>query len=378
MKRRNVPGRHQMAKRPTRKIVTIQDVAHEADVSQTTVSLVLQDKGNLRPETRARVRKAIKKIGYHPRTKKTSSTDSATAHFALIVDDITNPYFHNLYKGIDDNLPADGVVLTMASSEDSVARQRELLCNLAGCGTSGLILVPATGTKPEDIEDLTVGDPALILAVRNIERGSFDYIGFNPMQGMMIATEHLTSLGHRDIAFIGGFQANFAYGERYAGFAASLVKHGVVPRPDRVIDGGSTRAFGREAVERVLQNGKPPDAIIGYNDFVALGIIDGLLAAGMTPGKDIAVVGYDNIPEAAEQPVPLTTVSAPTDRLAEIIAKTLLSMKRQDAGENAINVTCPCSLVVRESCGVSVQGATAAGSDAALPQNRSPAARRSR
>ena len=378
MKRRNLPGRHQMAKRTNRKIVTIQDVAHEADVSQTTVSLVLQDKGNLRPETRARVRKAIKKIGYHPRTKKMPSTDSATAHFALVVDDITNPYFHNLYKGIDDNLPAEGIVLTMASSEDSVARQRELLCNLAGCGTNGLILVPATGTKPDDIEDLSIGGPALILAVRNIERGSFNYIGFNPMQGMMIATEHLTSLGHRDIAFIGGFQANFAYGERYAGFAASLVKHGVVPHPDRVIDGGSTRAFGREAVEQVLQNGKPPDAVIGYNDFVALGIIDGLLAAGMTPGKDIAVVGYDDIPEAAEQPVPLTTVSAPTDRLAEIIAKTLLSMKLQDAGENAINVTCPCSLVIRESCGVSVQGAAAAGSEASLPQNQSPAARRRR
>ena len=331
--------------------VTVEDVAREADVSIATVSLVLQNKGKLRPETRDRVREAIETTGYKKRTKGNGTKQEKPAQIALVVDDIANPYFHKLYKGIDDHLPDDGCVLTIVSSEDSIERQSRLLIILAGSGVERLIVVPATGTKPRDLDALQSGGTALILAVRKIEKGSFNYIGADPTHGMMLATEHLTTLGHERIAFAGGYRANFAFGERYAGIAATLVKHGLTLRPKWVVPGGSTRAFGRDAALNLLRGSNKPTAMIGYNDLVALGLMDGILAAGLEPGKDIAVVGYDDIPEAADQPVPLTTIATPADNVGEVIAKALLNMDLDGRSENTINITFPPRLVIRESCG---------------------------
>ncbi|MGH1483931.1 MAG: LacI family DNA-binding transcriptional regulator [Geminicoccales bacterium] len=331
--------------------VTIEDVAREADVSLATVSLVLQNKGKLRPQTRDRVREAIEATGYKKRPKPNAVKQEKPTQIALVVDDIANPYFHKLYKGIDDNLPDDGCILTIVSSEDSIERQSALLRALSSSGVDRLVVVPATGTNPGDLDALHGDESALILAVRKIEKGSFNYIGADPTHGMMLAAEHLTALGHERIAFVGGYKANFAFGERYAGIAATLVKHGLALPPKRVVPGGSTRAFGREAALNLLRGNNKPSAMIGYNDLVALGLMDGIMAAGLVPGKDVAVVGYDDIPDAADQPIPLTTIATPADNVGAVIAKALLNMDLDGRSENTINITFPPRLVIRASCG---------------------------
>ncbi len=332
------------------KKVTLKDVAEIAGVSPTTVSLVVQGKGNLKDETRKSVIRTIEQSGYA--RSSTLFRQPKGTQFALVVDDISNPYFHELFEGLDQVLANGGGFTSIFSTHDSISRQRQLLANLWDSGIAGVVLVPASGTKRRDLEEFENRRRPLFMAVRRIGKTSFDYVGANPMVGMQIATEHLISLGHKRIGFVGGYQRNFAYSERYAGFASSLVNHGLALESDLIYNGGSTREFGRCAAEKLLALEKKPSALIGYNDLVAIGIMDAVKAAGLIVGRQIAVIGYDDIPEAALQPVSLTSVSTPALKLGEILGEALQSWSIERVEGSPLDITYPPRLVVRESCGV--------------------------
>jgi len=122
-----------------------------------------------------------------------------------------------------------------------------------------------------------------LIAVRNIGFGSFDYIGGNPMLDMLIATEHLIQLGHRRIAFLGGYPANYAFNERYAGFVSTMRKHALPVEENLILSGGSSKAFGRKTAAELLRAENPPTAFIGYNDLVAIGIMNAIHDTGQVP-----------------------------------------------------------------------------------------------
>ena len=329
--------------------MTVRDIAARADVSAATVSLVLRGKGNLKQETREAVARVIQETGYKPRRPYARQTNGK--QFALIVDDITNPYFHELFKGLDRALGHIGHYAAMLNSGDSVERQSNLLNELWDSDIGGVILVPATGTARQDLSIFEDRQHPVIMAVRRIGESPFDYVGANPLAGMQLATDHLINLGYRNIGFIGGFKANYAYRERYAGLIASLMGHGLQYHEDWVINGGSCREFGRNATEKLLRCGNVPEALIAYNDLVAFGVMDAIRAKGLTPGRDIAVIGYDDIPEAALQPVPLTSIATPACKLGEIIGQALVSRGKEEKHIAPIDITYSPRLIVRMSCG---------------------------
>ena len=336
------------------KKITLKDVAALAGVSPATVSLVVQGKGNLKEETRQAVIRTVEESGY---TRRVAAKQLAEGvQFAVIVDDIANPYFHALYEGLETVLANAGHYAAILSSHDSVDRQAQLLSSLWDSDIGGVVLVPATGTTHKDLEEIKNRRRPLFIAVRRIGKMPFNYVGANPMVGMQIAADHLISLGHRDIGFIGGYQKNFAYGERYAGFASSLMRHGLDLNARFVIHGGSTRDFGRDAVAKLLAQSCRPTALIGYNDLVAIGAMDSIASAGLKPGKDMAVIGYDDIPEAAVQPVPLSSVATPAARLGELIGQALQNWSFDKNGGNPLDITYPPRLIVRASCGGKTRG----------------------
>lgn len=331
------------------KKVTLRDVAELAGVSPATVSLVVQGKGKLKDETRQVVIKTIEASGYARRAPV--ARNSTGAQFALVVDDISNPYFHELYEGLDNVLVDAGAYTSILSSHDSVAHQRKLLSDLWNSDIAGVVLVPATGTTHVDLAEFENRRRPLFMAVRRIGKMPFNYVGANPMVGMQLATEHLAALGHKDIGFVGGYQKNFAYSERYAGFASSLMSHGLELNSNYVRNGGSTRDFGRSAVQKLFAGKEIPSALIAYNDLVAFGVMDAIVAAGLKVGQDVAVIGYDDIPEAVLQPVPLTSVATPAAKLGEIVGQALQNWSLDQSDGNPLDITYPPRLIVRESCG---------------------------
>ncbi len=341
------------AKPIARKKVTIHHVAQAASVSTATVSLVMQQKGQLSQETRDRVLEAAEAVGYQ-RVGARKTRRKRPASYCLVVDDIRNPYFHEIYKAVCDRADQRDTVITLMSSEDSLDRQSQILENLLLLKSSGVILVPASGTRPEHLQDISDANVPFIMVVRNIGAGNFDYIGGNPMLGMLMAADHLVKLGHQRIAFVGGYPSNYAYHERYAGFVSTMSRDGLAVDDSHIVSGGSSKAFGRQAGATLLRSDNPPTAFIGYNDLVAIGIMNAAMEMGLTPGKDVAVVGYDDIQEASEQPVPLTTVATPAQSLGRMVADALRRMTNNPA-HAPINMTQPPALVVRSSCGANSQ-----------------------
>jgi LacI family transcriptional regulator len=335
---------------PPPKRATIHDVAKAANVSPATVSLVLHQKGQLATVTRERVLDAIKLLGYQRRRSEDPQRRRRSMTYCMIVDDIGNPYFHEIYRGITDNIELSEAIVTLVSTGDSLDRQTQILDGFVHSSIDGLVIVPASGTKNEHLDALCESNIPFLMVVRNIGFGSFDYIGGNPMLGMLMATEHLIGLGHRRIAFLGGYAANYAFNERYAGFVSTMRKHALPVEENLIVSGGSSKAFGRKAAAEILRSDDPPTAFIGYNDLVAIGIMNAIHDTGLQPGKDIAVVGYDDIPEASEQPIPLTTVATPPYELGKVIANALGRIK-DDVGHGPINITYPPHLVQRQSCG---------------------------
>lgn len=335
---------------PPAKRATIHDVAKVANVSPATVSLVFNEKGQVSKPTRDRVIEAIDSVGYQPRRAEGRPRRRRQSMYCFVVDDIRNPYFHELYKGITDSFDPAEAIVSIASTDDQIERQTHVFDSLAQASVDGLIIVPASGTRPEDLEQLATNEIPHLLVVRNIGYGAFDYIGANPMLGMMMATEHLIGLGHRRISFIGGYVSNFAYNERYVGFISTMRKHGIAVEDHFMVNGGSTRAFGRKAASQLLNGPDRPSAFIGYNDLVAIGIMNAISDIGLVVGKDVAVVGYDDIPDAADQPVPLTTIATPAYQLGKIVANTLARLNA-GPGRSPINISYPPTLVIRESCG---------------------------
>ena len=330
---------------------TLKDVAKLAGVSTSTVSLVLQNKGNIKQETRENINKIMDEIGY----KRKSSCSVHTSQFALIVDDICNPYFHELYEGVESVLHESGALVSIFSSHDSLTRQKKILSDLCQTNIDGFALVPASGTTQKDLYSYKNRTRPFFLAVRRIKNTPIDYVGANPMIGMRLATDHLIALGHRKIGFVGGYAHNFAYAERYAGFTSSFMTHGVNLNLDYVIDGGSNRDFGRKITKQLLAREIPPTALIGYNDIVAIGVMDAIRASGLEIGKDVAVIGYDDIPEAALQPVPMTSVATPARELGKILGIAFKGWSANNQERDALEIMYPPKLIVRGSCGMNIE-----------------------
>lgn len=339
-----------MANSADGKRVTLREVAQSAGVSTTTASLVFQAKGQISETTRERVLQAAKSMGYETRTRSQSAATPRGRAVYLIVDDVANPYFQELYGSLHAALHKKGFLVSMASSQDSVRFQRQLLADAGSVGAAAVVLASASGTKLSDVQGALPQDTPLVMAVRNPGFSDFSFVGANPMMGMMTATEHLISLGHKRIAFVGGNRRNAAFSERYAGFISTMTSHGLEVNPQYIASGHTTIAFGREKTLQLCEREDRPTAIIGYNDVVAIGVLRALGELGLKPGKEIAVVGYDDIEESGDSSVNLTTISTPAALLGRIVADEVVR-QISSTDRHPISMALPPTLVVRESSG---------------------------
>ncbi len=176
--------------------------------------------------------------------------------------------------------------------------------------------------------------------------GGGDYIGPDYRTGLAEAVAHLVARGHRRIAYVGGARATAAAAERLEGYRAAMTRAGLVPGPH--IACPATRPDGSEALTRLLALPCAPTAAICYNDVLALGMVAGLIALGRTPGRDFAVVGFDDIAEAALSRPALTTLSASPQDLGARVAQRLLNRISAPDAE-AEEILLPPRLICRDT-----------------------------
>ncbi|MDQ4027325.1 MAG: LacI family transcriptional regulator [Actinomycetota bacterium] len=324
--------------------MTISDVANRADVSKTTVSHVLSGKRPVAPATRERVGAAIEELGYRPDGLARSLRTRRTHTVALIVPDITNPYYPLLARGLEDG--TGGEYRTFICNTDGVPeREEEFLEEIADRRSDGIVLDSIT-LKPQRIEALVApSTPVVQIGTTVMQEPGYDTVHADDEHGAFRATMHLVERGHRRIAMIQGPPG--AGGMRNDGYMRALQDAGLPLDPEIVETGEWTRSGGRAAAGRLLELPAPPTAMFCANDLMALGAMDAARDARVEVPHELALVGFDDIEAAAMVSPPLTTMSNPayeTGLLAGILLSERMTGQYRSAPRT---VTLPCSLIER-------------------------------
>jgi LacI family transcriptional regulator len=328
---------------------TVKDIARHAGVSPATVSLVLRKSPLVAETTRARIQSSIDSLGYVYHRAAANLRTRLTHTVGLIVCEITNPFYAELTAGIDEVLDAAGWVAFLANTAESPARQSRFIARMREQRVDGILLAPAEGSSSRLIADLRQQGMPVVQMLRRLGQEGADHVSADFRLGMTLAAEHLIQLGHEHIAFVGGARRVSPARDRTDAFQKILPRYGLPVGP--IVDCLPTREEGARAVGQLFEGKQSdPTAILCHNDLCALGVMLGLSQRGLVPGKDVAVIGFDNISEGALHRPALTTVAIGARQIGEEAANLLL--RRIKTPERAPeSIILPPKLIVRSSCG---------------------------
>jgi LacI family transcriptional regulator len=332
--------------------VTVIDIAKASGVSKSTVSLVLQGSSLVNDATRAKVTAVMRELGYvyNRGAANLRQSGSNSKIIGVVVNDLTNGFFAELAVGVDMVVQSAGFVQFLSNTGESIDRQREVIASMREHGISGLIVSPARGTQAADLKPIVAAGIPVVVAVRNVPGAKVSSIVSDNQEGLFAAVQHLATLGHNRIAFLGGFPDTAVFEERVAGYRAAMMACGKDFAEELVVSSAPSRAGGVDAIGRAIAIGNPPTAAVCFNDAVAFGVCDGLRARRLEPGQDFAVVGFDDVIEAKTAVPALTTVSVDPQGMGRRAAQLLL--KQINAGKvEAESLVSSVRLVVRETCG---------------------------
>ena len=327
---------------------TVKDIARHAGVSAATVSLVLRNSPLVAAATRAGVQTSMDSLGYVYHRAAANLRMRLTHTVGLVICEITNPFYAELAAGIDDALDQAGWVAFVANTAESPTRQSRFIARMREHRVDGILLAPAEGTSAEVVDELSRNGIPVVQMLRRVGR-SADYVSADFRLGMTLAAEHLIRLGHQRIAFVGGARRVSPARDRTEAFRAILPRFGLPVGP--IVNCLPTREGGAAAVDQLFRDkSSAPTAVVCHNDLCALGVMLGLADLGLVPGRDAAVVGFDNIPEGAMHRPALTTVAIGGRQIGEEGARLLLRRIKSPEGPPE-SIILPPKLVVRESCG---------------------------
>jgi LacI family transcriptional regulator len=319
--------------------VTIAEVARRARVSKTTVSRVLNNKGEVDAATAIRVREVIAATGYTPSARAVGLARGRAQTVGMLVPGLTWPWMGDVLQGVADVLEARGYGLllhTVNRGEDSLA---QFARHVSASAFDGLLLVVPPDALPYVTSLHESGLPVVMIDDRGHHPG-FPSVATSNTTGGADAAKHLLALGRRRLAMITGPADFGCTRDRSAGFQAIA---GDVP----MVEGDFTREAGQSAVAELLRNGRF-DGVFAHNDLMAVGVLDGLRATGRTVPDDVAVIGFDDIDIAAHTQPALTTIHQPSREMGEAAATMLLSHLSGGPARDEPLVL-PTSLVIRDS-----------------------------
>ena len=304
--------------------LTIMDVARTAGVSKSTVSLVLQGSPLIRDATAERVREAVLSLGYVYNRRAAELRQQSSNTVGVVINDLMNPFFAEVLVGIERKLVDAGYIVLMAHTHEDLDRQHKVLSSMREQNAAGIVICPALGTPrslPKEIQ--AWGIPHVVM-VRSLGPGSYDYAGSDNEKGVLMATRHLVTAGHKRIGFLGG-QSGAVYDQRLRGYSKALEAAGLRIDNRLVVASAPNRPGGREAMAAMLKIKPKPTAAVCYNDITAFGALTALGEQGLRAGTDFALVGFDNVVDAAHSNPPLSTVDIRPSELGEHAATALMA-----------------------------------------------------
>lgn len=337
-----------------RRPVSIQDIAEAAGVSHSTVSRALHNSDLIRPEVRLRVQQLAQKMGYIPNAVAQSLKGQRTHTVGLVISSIADPFAGRVVRGIEEIAQANRISLLLSVSYNDPERELEIIETFQRRRVDGVISATAQ-MRGAYVQRLTqIKMPTVMINQQaDSEADRLLSVDADDYAGARLAVEHLLSLGHRRIGYLGVGNRWQSNRRRFAGYCDTLSAAGVAvnaqwvrvapilnnPRSDDVVDG--------QALLPALL-GSDVTAVFCYNDLIAVGALMACRELGIVVPEQMSVVGYDDVDIARYVTPPLTTVHQPKLRLGELAMQMLLDLLE---GQAVHNTSLANELVVRSSTG---------------------------
>lgn len=333
-----------MARRPT-----IIDVARLAKVSKATVARVVNGQHDIvSDKTRERVEQAIEQLGYERNAVASSLRTDQTFVIALSIPDISNPFWPEVTRGVQDTLEEENYAVVTLNTDWKIERERSYLKMIQRNRFDGLIINP-NRVSPGELADLKI--PVVILGGVGVY-SDYDSVGSATEAGVQEAFKHLYELGHRRIGLIMGQSMRSKTSTRRDSYLKFLVMNHIPLDETLIIESEFSREAGYEVMQQFLALPDPPSAIVAANDILAIGALKAAQEMNYRVPEDISIIGIDDIYAAATTSPTLTTVAKLKYELGVRAARFLLERLKGNAPQQARHTQLPCTLIVRDSTAV--------------------------
>jgi LacI family transcriptional regulator len=301
----------------------MRDVARVAGVSLSTVSRVVNG-ADVQEDLAARVHEAVQRLGYR-RDHAASNlrrADRASGSIGLIFDDVSNPFFSAVQRGVEDVARERGVLAFAASSDADPGRERELVAALAERGVDGLIVVPSA-TDERHLRREREAGLAVVFVDRPARWLDADAVLSDNAGGARAAVAHLVAAGHRRIGFLGDREWLHTATERLRGYREALAAAGILGDKRLARLGLADSASGHAAVTAMMTSADPPTAVVTGQNLVTIGAVEALRALGLQ--HRVAMVGFDDVALADALDPAVTVVAQDPGAIGRAAAALLFS-----------------------------------------------------
>jgi DNA-binding LacI/PurR family transcriptional regulator len=325
---------------------SIKEVAQHAGVSIGTVSNVLNRPELVAPETRQRVLDAIDRLGYVRNDSARQLRAGSSRTIAIVVLDVTNPFFTDIVRGAESVAEASGAVLVVCNSGQDPGRERRHLEILEEQRVRGVLITPVHDAPGSRLAQLAARGTPVVLVDREAGQPDQCSVAVDDVLGGRLAGQHLLDQGHTRIGYVGGPFGIRQVADRHRGIAKTVTGQAelhVVRTPSLSV------AAGRAAAQQLVGLKRRPTAVFCANDLLALGVLQELTLRGLRVPHDLAIVGYDDIEYAAAAAVPLSSVRQPREQLGRTATELLLEEVRDGAAHEHRHVVFKPELIVRVS-----------------------------
>ena len=326
---------------------TVLDVAKRAGVAPITVSRVINNSGYISQATRERVEAAAKELGYVPNTIARGLRSKRTMTLALVVTDITNPYFTLMARGVEDVAGDSGYTVVYCNSDESEAKEEKYVNILAQRQVDGVLLVPSCGNV-KTIKFLLSNDITVVALDRRVSGVEIDSVRSDSQDGAKRLINLLIRLGHKRIAMITGPKDVSTSVDRVTGYQQAL-SEADLGENELVYYGAFNQESGYEFTNQAMLHSPRPTAIFGANNFITIGIIKALHDLKIDVPGDVSVVGFDDLPESMLVNPFITVARQPAYEMGRIATELLLKRISIELDEEYQELILPTEIIEHDS-----------------------------
>ena len=329
------------------KRATLQDVARAAGVGPMTVSRTINGHPYVAEETAKKVRAAIRRLGYRPNHAARVLTGQLSRSIGLIVPDIADSFFSVVSHAVQETARESGYLVWLAASDENTTVEAAQVEMMTHHPVDGILLVPAD-SRNSYLKALVSGTTPIVTIDRPIEIATTDSVGVENRRGARMAVEHLLQHGYRKIACVAANSHLLTIKERVTGYKESM-RRARLPCPKELRLSSPTLV--KSALAELFGSRNRPDALFTANNASTIWVIEALQELKIKIGKDVALVGFDDVAFFTLISPPITAVGQPAAELGNMAARLLLQRINGEFKASSVRTVLPVTLTIRESCG---------------------------